>query len=121
MQQGHYYHGVNFVKDWWAVDLGIAYAIKKVMLGNRQDSVGDRNQRLEVLVGMNAPLNNPISNRDTFVLCAQSPLKGDLGEILGITCDCLTIGRHLVVQNHFGAPMQLVEVGVYGLRSDELQ
>jgi len=117
-----FYHGSPDVLDWWAVDLGGEFAVKRVMWRNRHvdDCCGDRNRQMDVLLGTEAPKNNPISNREKFVLCARWPYKSVLGEISGVTCDCLTSGRHLVIQNGFSEALQIVEVGVYGMKKEDL-
>jgi len=119
-----FFHGIHGENgDWWSVDLLEEYAVKKVMLGNRQDvpAWGGRQRRVQVLLGAEAPKDRPMSNVDKFVLCGYWPHRSVLAEILGVTCDCLSVGRHLVIINGVLDPLHLVEVGIYGVPKSDLQ
>jgi len=117
-----FYYSDNVVPEWWSVDLGGEFAVKRVMIGNAQ-VVGKshRSRDVRVWIGRRAPRDNPISNVDDFAQCARWPFRSVHGEIFGVTCDCLVLGRHVAVVNGFPTVLQLTEVGVYGVRKEDLQ
>jgi len=111
-----YYISASELNAWWAVDLGTLYGVKRVQFRSRHDAHGTYTGKLDVLVGKVVPKGPvPLGNPDDYLLCAHWPYKSALGSFSGVTCNCLSVGRYVVIVDNLNGHFSLVEVAVNGI------
>lgn len=106
------FHTEYEVNPWWQVDLGESRAVGRLVLWNRCDSCGARNNRILVLVSDDGKTFRQVYQHNGTVFCGFTDKKPLVAELKGVTARFVRLALSGKVYLH------LDEVEIFAVGSD---
>ncbi|XP_064645255.1 uncharacterized protein LOC135498766 [Lineus longissimus] len=99
-------------EEWWSVDLGKVYRVRRIVIVNREDGFAFRLKNFRVLV---AKVFVPGKLASSVVtMCYEQQHAMGPGEVKDVNCNQPTFGQYVIVSKTTMSPLTLCEVEVYG-------